>query len=62
MQKTPNPKYPRNLGHNEKTKPKDKGQKKAQITTFKGQLISSTKLQIKLQQPKERDAHEPARN
>jgi hypothetical protein len=38
MQKAPNPKYPGNPGHNEKTKPKDnRYRKKAKIPNLKGQ-------------------------
>ena len=48
MQKIPNPKYPGNPGHNEKTKPKDNRNRKQNIPNLKGQEISSTRLQMKI--------------
>ena len=37
MQKAPNPNYPGNPGHNEKTKPKDNRYRKEQIPNLQGQ-------------------------
>ena len=44
MQKSPNPKYPGNLGHNEKTKPKDTSIEESEDSQLKGPVNLFNKI------------------
>jgi hypothetical protein len=55
--------HPGNLGHYEKTKPKNKRIKKGEDSQFKGlENILNKNHRIKLPKPKERDSYKHPRN